>query len=119
MSSSTINPRKKPRGRPLVDSEQVNVRLQRPILEALDDLANRLENSSRPKALRFALTSYLQADGISEQPKRLGKSFLIQLSYKHNETLVDLFGENFEDQRQGLEDLLSDWLSEHAVKAKT
>lgn len=53
MPKSIINPSKKPVGRPPVDSEQVNIRLQRPILDALDQfIAEEPDAPSRPEAVR-------------------------------------------------------------------
>lgn len=41
MSASTLNPSKKSRGRPPVDSEQVGLRLDRNFIEALDAYAGK------------------------------------------------------------------------------
>jgi hypothetical protein len=51
MSTSRKNPRKKSRGRPPVDSEQVNLRIQRPLLDAIDAYAAG-DGMSRPEAIR-------------------------------------------------------------------
>ena len=60
MSGSIINPSKKPRGRPPVDSEQVNLRLQRPLLDALDRYIEEEcpPDTSRPEALRTAFRDW-------------------------------------------------------------
>lgn len=53
-SMSTINPSKKRVGRPRVDSEQVNVRLQRPILNSVDEWATH-HKVPRPKAIKHLI----------------------------------------------------------------
>ena len=66
MSGSTINPRKKRRGRPPVDSEQVNVRLPRETLDSLDVwIAKQLDpKPSRTEAIRIGLRDWLAGMGI-------------------------------------------------------
>ncbi|QDH33996.1 CopG family transcriptional regulator [Porphyrobacter sp. YT40] len=60
---STFNEHKK-RGRPPVDSEPVRVRLQRPLLDALDEWCVRQEDApTRPEAVRRILSSALGVDG--------------------------------------------------------
>lgn len=60
MPSSTINPSKKPRGRPPVDSEQINARLPRDILDALDAfISEQPDSPSRPGAVRRLLRDHL------------------------------------------------------------
>lgn len=48
---STLNAGKKPRGRPKVDSEQISVRFDRPLLERIDMVASG-GALSRPEAVR-------------------------------------------------------------------
>ena len=67
MSASTINPSKKPRGRPKVDSEQVNLRLTRDMLDALDKFVDRDAIPSRPEAIRLILKDWLMANGMLPQ----------------------------------------------------
>jgi hypothetical protein len=57
---STINPPHKKRGRPPVDSEEVKVRMQRPLLDALDRwrLAQP-DQPGRPEAVRRLLAQAL------------------------------------------------------------
>lgn len=63
MSSSTINPsEKKKRGRPPVDSEQVNARLTRDLLRALDAYAAE-KDVGRPEALRMAFKDWASGHG--------------------------------------------------------
>ena len=61
----SINETKKPKkGRPAVDTEPVNLRLPRDVIEALD--ARRREEPdipSRPEAIRRILTSWLRENG--------------------------------------------------------
>jgi hypothetical protein len=65
MKPSTKNSAKKSRGRPKVDSEAVNVRLQRPILDALDKFrAEEADNPSRPEAARRLLADSLTGLGL-------------------------------------------------------
>jgi Arc/MetJ-type ribon-helix-helix transcriptional regulator len=51
-------------GRPKVDTEAVNLRLPRDMIEAIDDL-RRLENDlpTRPEMIRRALVQWLQSAG--------------------------------------------------------
>jgi len=59
MKASRLNPRKKQRGRPKVDSEQVNLRLTRELLDALDRYIKEEEpTATRPKALRLAFRDW-------------------------------------------------------------
>ncbi|QCI93379.1 ribbon-helix-helix protein, CopG family [Novosphingobium sp. EMRT-2] len=48
---STINPRKKPRGRPPVESEEIRARVQQPLLGRLDEYAEK-NNLPRSEAIR-------------------------------------------------------------------
>lgn len=63
---STINPRKKSRrGRPAVDSEQVNMRLKRDLLDAIDAFrADERDSPSRPEAIRRLLRDELISLGL-------------------------------------------------------
>ncbi|TPI54737.1 CopG family transcriptional regulator [Mesorhizobium sp. B3-1-7] len=62
MSSSTINPIKKSRGRPAVDSDQVNIRLVRSDLDAIDAFAaEQADSPTRPEAIRRIMRNWLQA----------------------------------------------------------
>lgn len=64
MSSSTINPIKKSRGRPAVDSDQVNIRLVRGDLDAIDAFAaEQADSLTRPEAIRRIIRDWLQANG--------------------------------------------------------
>lgn len=64
MSKSTINPIKKSRGRPPVDSEQINLRIQRPDLEALDGFAaSEPDQPNRTEAIRRILRDWLIGNG--------------------------------------------------------
>jgi hypothetical protein len=50
---STINSAKKPRGRPAVESEAVNVRLAKPALKEIDDWRRKQDDlPGRPEAIR-------------------------------------------------------------------
>lgn len=50
---STINDTKKPKGRPPVDTEAVNVRMDRTVLEAIDEWRRRQTDlPTRPEAIR-------------------------------------------------------------------
>lgn len=51
------------RGRPPVDSERVDVRLDRPLLTALDTFATEEGCKSRPDAVRLVLKEYFQHTG--------------------------------------------------------
>ena len=65
MSQSTINPRKNLRGRPRVDSEQINARLPRETLAALDAYAANGEEKpmGRTEAIRAILKDWLETRG--------------------------------------------------------
>ena len=55
---------KKTRGRPRVDSEDVHVRMERPMIAALDAFsANQGEPVSRPEIIRRVLADHLRAKG--------------------------------------------------------
>lgn len=57
---STLNSAKKKMGRPKVDSEAVNVRLERPMLNALDHwISDQPDTPSRPEAIRRLLAETL------------------------------------------------------------
>lgn len=59
-----INPRKKSRGRPAVDSEQVNLRVQRPVLDAIDAFAaEQNDTPKRPEAIRRIIRDWLIGHG--------------------------------------------------------
>lgn len=62
---SSLPSAKKKIGRPSVDSEAVNVRMERPMLSALDAFAAALGDPapSRPDAVRRALADHLRAKG--------------------------------------------------------
>lgn len=50
---STINSAKKPKGRPSVDSEAINVRMERDMIDRLDDFRRgEKDMPSRPEAIR-------------------------------------------------------------------
>lgn len=70
MVSSSINPRKKS-GRPSVDSEQVNLRMQRDLLDALDQfIKEEHPGAGRPEALRLAFRDWAVGHGyISPSPR--------------------------------------------------
>ena len=64
MTKSTINPIKKPRGRPSVDSEQVNFRIQRADLDAIDEFAKSQDDApNRTEAIRRILKDWLIGHG--------------------------------------------------------
>lgn len=64
MSKSIINPINKSRGRPPVDSEQVNLRIQRSDLEAIDAFATEAEDKpNRTEAIRRILKDWLIGNG--------------------------------------------------------
>lgn len=54
MGKSTINPSKKnKRGRPPIDSDQINARFERPTLNAIDDfISQNSDIKNRPEAVR-------------------------------------------------------------------
>lgn len=65
MKPSSINPRKKSRGRPKVDSDQVNARFERRLLDAIDAFASTQEPpSSRPEAVRTLVSEQLTTLGL-------------------------------------------------------
>jgi hypothetical protein len=68
MVASRKNPRKKSRGRPAVDSEQVNLRIQRPLLTAIDAYAAS-DGLSRLEAIRELLADNLVRLGLMKLPK--------------------------------------------------
>lgn len=61
MTSQELNSAKKSMGRPRVDSEAINVRLQRPFLDALDKVQADFDLKSRPDAVRFVLKEWMQS----------------------------------------------------------
>lgn len=63
MSEAKLNPTKKRMGRPPVDSEQINVRFQRDILNALDAAQADFDKASRPETIRFIIKEWLQSQG--------------------------------------------------------
>ena len=67
---SRIFSAKKKTGRPRVDSEAVNVRLERPALDALDAwiAAQPEPRPSRPEAIRLALRAWLALGGVARAP---------------------------------------------------
>jgi metal-responsive CopG/Arc/MetJ family transcriptional regulator len=65
----TIDSAKKPRGRPPVDTEAVNVRMTKALLTELDAwLAAAGMKKSRPEAIRYIVSSFL----AEELTKRRG-----------------------------------------------
>lgn len=59
---STLNDAKKPKGRPKVDSEAVNVRLERKVLDSLDAWRReQLDLPTRPEAIRRLVEAGLDA----------------------------------------------------------
>jgi hypothetical protein len=68
MTKSIIDPIKKPRGRPPADTEQLNFRVQRADLAALDSFCEELskvegEPVGRPEAIRRILRDWLIGSG--------------------------------------------------------
>ena len=64
MSRSILNPSKKSRGRPAVDSEQVNARISREMLDALDlFISEESDEPSRTEAVRRILRDWLIGRG--------------------------------------------------------
>lgn len=69
MSTSRINPTIKSRGRPPVDSEQINARLPRDMLNAIDAFsAGQADTPSRPESVRRLLREALEKLGLLEPP---------------------------------------------------
>lgn len=71
MTSSMINPStKSKRGRPPVDSEQVGIRVERPVINALDAYsADQPDTPGRPEAIRRLLR-----DGLTQRGYLDGKA---------------------------------------------
>ena len=70
MKRSIINPRKKERGRPPVDSEQINSRLPRDLLNALDAFIEEYHpGSGRAEAVRLALREWAEGRGYLRRAK--------------------------------------------------
>ncbi len=64
MPPSRVNPSKKSRGRPSVDSEQVNLRIHRSTLDALDRYCDDdPDRMSRTEAIRRIITDWLKRRG--------------------------------------------------------
>lgn len=65
MSKSTLNDHKKSKmGRPTVDSEQVGIRLQRPILDGIDAyMEDNPSLKNRAAAIRAVLELWLKKNG--------------------------------------------------------
>lgn len=64
MSGSRINPSKKSRGRPPVDSEQINARIPRGVLDAIDACAaDEDDKPARPEMVRRLLREALEKLG--------------------------------------------------------
>jgi hypothetical protein len=60
---STIDGAKKPKGRPAVDSEAVNVRMERALLARVDDWRRSVDDlPSRPEAIRRLVDKGLAAE---------------------------------------------------------
>ena len=67
---SNVFSAKKKTGRPRVDSEAVNVRLERRILNGLDAfIAAEGEGHSRPNTIRHILEEWLHANGYLKETK--------------------------------------------------
>lgn len=65
MATSRINPMKKSRGRPKVDSDQVNARFERRLLDAIDAFAaDQTPPASRPEAVRTLVAEQLTTLGL-------------------------------------------------------
>lgn len=65
MTKATINPIKKPRGRPPVDSDQLNIRIHREELAAIDAYAaTQADGPGRAKAARRIIRDFLIAHGF-------------------------------------------------------
>lgn len=68
MSKSTLNPTKKKMGRPPVDSEQVNIRIERSVINAIDVFTSEQSDSpTRPEAIRRLLTDKLIGLGLLDE----------------------------------------------------
>lgn len=64
MNGSRINPIKKSRGRPPVDSEQINARIPRDVLDAIDAAAaDESDKPARPEMVRRLLREALEKLG--------------------------------------------------------
>lgn len=84
---STINPIKKRVGRPRVDSEQVNVRIQRPMLNSVDDWATH-HKIPRPKAIK-----HLIEEGLIKW---------LELPLPHNPSACDPFVQEYMGKARSL-----------------
>ena len=70
MEKATLNPIKKSRGRPAVDSEQVNLRLQRQELDAIEAYSAAQEDKpGRTEAIRRILRDWLSGKGLVKDPE--------------------------------------------------
>jgi hypothetical protein len=70
MVSSIDNPRKKKMGRPSVDSEQLNFRLQRDALDGIDAfIAEQDDHPPRTEAVRRIIRDWLIGHGFLPVPK--------------------------------------------------
>lgn len=68
MTKSTLNPSVKLRGRPPIDSEQVNARLPRDILEGIDAFAaEENDKPNRTEALRRIVRDWLIGHGFLKE----------------------------------------------------
>lgn len=66
---STVNPRKKRMGRPPVDSEQLNLRIQRDALDGIDAFAAaEHDQPNRTEAVRRIIRDWLIGHGYLENP---------------------------------------------------
>lgn len=60
MNVSIINPTKKPRGRPAVDSQQVNMRIRADMLKLLDSYMEQNGIKTRAEAIRRILAEFFE-----------------------------------------------------------
>lgn len=105
--------KKNPVGRPAVNATPITVRVPPDMLAALDKLAEALEGSSRPHALRFALQRYMEADGFISNKPRIGQDLLINLNRHEAAALKDAVGPNLANQQEAVEGLVRVWLHEN------
>lgn len=74
MSDAILNSAKKRMGRPKVDSEAVNIRIQRPLLSALDAFISEQQpfhqkKLTRPEAVRMLMQEALAKNGLTTPDK--------------------------------------------------
>ncbi|MCV0371681.1 ribbon-helix-helix domain-containing protein [Filomicrobium sp.] len=110
MSKSTTVISQKKRGpKPTGKGTPVMVRLQPDYLAALDKLAEAIEGS-RPEALRYALSTYMESDGFIPHQPRIGRNLLVNLTARELAALTEAVGPEFSVQQKAVEGQVRDWL---------